>query len=235
METKVKPEWEIPFDEYLRRLDVSEDSFRNRLGLPVVGRIKRVLPLKDLKGVSSLVPMTQELLFRILRSVKTIDDQYPFRGAEFEMMKFDPLQLRIGQKFVYRENYVNLLEGLSDVFAKDYAINPGITRIGAYMIFGKDSDGENALAYYIPPIVEFHNNGPVIMDGIHRNYITLKVGGTIYAVAVRSISAPFPCSGRSWEEIKAISMADKPKERKDRYFDLKENLFRRLQYLGIDG
>jgi hypothetical protein len=230
-----KPEWEIPFEEYLKRLDIGEDRFRARLDLPVVGRIKKVLPLKDMKVVSSLVPLTQELLFRILKGVKTNDGQRPFRNTEFEMMKFDPLQLRIGQKFAYRENYINLLEGLSDVFAKDYAINPGITRIGAYVVFGKDGNGENALAYYIPPIVEFHNNEPVIMDGIHRNYITLKVGGTIYAIVARTISVPFPCSGRSWKEIKVISLTEKPKDMKERYFDLRQELFRDLKHLGIDG
>lgn len=229
------PEWQIDFEEYLQRLDLTENGFRSRLGLPSIKMVKKVLPLKDIKNISSVVPINRELLDRLLRSIKTLDGQFPFQKAQFEMLKFDPMQLQIGQKFAYRENYVQLLEDLSDIFAKRYAINPGISTLGAYMIFGESSTGEGAIAYYLPPIVEKHNNNLVIMDGIHRNYITLKVGGTVYAILARDVVIPFPCSGKNWNEIKVISLAEKPKDINERYFDLRKNLFRDLKYLGIDG
>lgn len=229
------PEWEIDFEKYLEHLNLNERDFRNCLQLPPVGKIKRVIPLKDIQEVGSILPLTQEFLFQILRKVKTLDNQSPFQNSEFEMLKLDPLQLRIGQKYAYRENYIGLLEGLSGIFCQKHAINSGITNLGAFMVFGRDVYNQQVLAFYIPPIVEQHNFGLVIMDGIHRDYMTLQMGVTIFALVVSSVSVPFPCSAQKWKELKMIGLAEKPPDINERYFDLRQNLFRDLKYLGIDG
>lgn len=229
------PEWQIDFEEYLQHLNLNERDFRNRLQLPAVGKVKRVIPLKDVQKTESILPMTQEFLFQVLRKVKTVDGQVPFSNSEFEMLKIDPLQLRIGQKYAYRENYLGLLEGLSGLFSQQHVINSGITNLGAFMVFGRDVYEQPVLAFYIPPIVEHHGYGLVIMDGIHRDYMTLQMGATIFAIVVSSVSVPFPCSAQKWKELKMISLAEKPLDANERYFDLRKNLFRDLKYLGIDG
>lgn len=229
------PEWQIEFEEYLKHLNLSERDFRNRLQLPTVGKIKRLIPLKDIQKVESILPITHEFLCQILRRVKTMDGQLPFKNSEFEMLKIDPLQLRIGQKYAYRENYIGLLEGLTGLFCQKHAINSGITNLGAFMIFGNDVYNQPALSFYLPPIVEQHNFGLVIMDGIHRDYMTLQMGATIFAIVVSSVSIPFPCSAQKWKELRMIGLAEKPPDANERYFDLKKNLFRDLKHLGIDG
>ena len=230
-----KPDVDISFDEYLSRLHLSERSFRKRLDLPIVGRVKRVLPLKNIRNVDSIIPLPNSFLFWLLENLKTMSGELPFKNARFELMKFDPVQLRIGQKFAYRENYVELLESVADIFRKKHAINSGVTNLGAFMIFGRDDQDQCALAYYLPPLVEEHNQDLVIMDGIHRDYLTLQMGATITAVRVRDIKIPFPCSAHKWDELKVISLRDKPQDINERYFDLRKDLFRDLKYLGIDG
>ena len=73
------------------------------------------------------------------------------------------------------------------------------------------------------------------MDGIHRDYITKQLGCTINAILIKNVAIPFPCGIKSWEEIKVIGLAEKPKDINERYFNLQKELFRDLKYLGIDG
>ena len=85
----------------------------------------------------------------------TLNGFKPFGKAEIEMRKVDPSQLKIGQKYVYRENYQNLLETLPNLFGK-FAITGGISDLGAYFVFGPDKDGVPSMACYIPPFIEQH-------------------------------------------------------------------------------
>jgi len=52
---------------------------------------------------------------------------------------------------------------------------------------------------------------------------------------IENISVAFPCGTKSWDKIQVISLADKPKNIQKRYFNLNQELFRDLKYLGIDG
>ena len=75
----------------------------------------------------------------------------------------------------------------------------------------------------------------MVMDGIHRDYIGKQTGLALTVIVAENISLPFPCSAKSWSDIKVISLSEKPKDINERYFDLKKELFRDLKYLGIDG
>lgn len=227
------PEWEIPFGEYLKRIQLSSECFKKRLNLPKIELIERVLPLKNLKEIHSIIPITNDFLLNIVRKIKTLDNQSPFECSTISMVKLDSNQLKIGQKFVYRENYQNLLEGLPKIFS-EFLINSGLSDLGAHMIFGTDNQNY-CLSYYIPPIIEKHKTDLIIMDGIHRNYINKQMGTTLNAIVVEHVSVPFPCSFHAWEEIQIIPLRNKPRNINERYFDLRKNLFRDLKYLGIDG
>ncbi len=229
------PEWEIGKDEFLRRLDFSDSEFQRNLHLPNIKNIKRVVPLRYLQNIATApVPMTIDMLLRFISHIKTMDGQNPFKTHTVELSKIDPKQLKIGQKFVYRENYQDLLENLTGLFGR-FAIPCGVSELGAYFIFGKDKDGLDAMACYTPPIIEQHNSSLIIMDGIHRSYITKQLGSTISALIVRGVDVPFPCGLHSWEDIGVISLDEKPKNINDRYFELEKGLFRDLKYFGIDG
>lgn len=230
-----KPEWQIDFKEYLDRLELTDGKFKEMLRLPAIEGVEEVIPLKEIREVESVTPMPRPLMHFILRNIPTIDGQKPFEKCTFEPQKMGVQSLRIGQKFAYRENYTGLLESLSDIFRKDYAINPSVLELGAFMILGKDSQEKKAIAFYLPPIIEMHNNKPVIMDGIHRNFIARQLGATVYAIVVTDVSVPFPCGAHPWEDLRVISMAEKPESQGDRYFELNKELFRNLKHFGIDG
>lgn len=210
-----EPEWEIEKSEFLKRIGRSETDFKRMLKLPDLRKIERVIPLRFMKNINALVPLHKEILFCLISQIRTKNG------------------LKIGQKFVYRENYTSIVETLSQIFNR-FAIHDSISDLGAYFAFGEDKRGIPSLACYIPPILEHHGSDVVIMDGIHRNFVA-KQFGPISAVEIRNVGVPFPCGVKSWSEIQVISLADKPKSINDRYFDLNENLFRDLKYLGIDG
>ncbi len=233
------PEWQMDFEEYLDHLKLNERHFRERLRLPVVSRLRRVLPLKNLKDIRSMIPLANAFLREILIKVRTLDDQLPFAEATFGICYVDPRELKLGQRFVYRENYVALLEELPNLFVNAFAVTSSITSMGAFSVFGCDAAGEPAISFYLPPIVEKHRlktgEELVIMDGMHRNFLTKQFGMTIAAIVAKNVTVHFPCACKDWSSVTAIPLADKPADINERYFGLRKNLFRDLKYLGIDG
>lgn len=228
-------QWQIEPDEYLKRLDLSIKIFEKELRLPKVSEITKIIPLREINRVESIVPINSDLLLYLIRRIKTLDGQMPFVNASLKLTFLNPNQPKIGQRYVYRENYQQLLENVSEIFYNFLGEWGGLGNLGAYFVFGLNGDNKYSMACYIPPIVEIHSSKPLIMDGIHRNYIARQTGLTIKALIVKDIAVPFPCSPRSWKEISVIPLCDKPKSLEDRYFDLQKNLFRDLKYLGIDG
>jgi hypothetical protein len=73
------------------------------------------------------------------------------------------------------------------------------------------------------------------MDGTHRSYIAMQSGAPMQAILATDVSAPYPCTPQKWEEMKVISLKDKPTDINLRYFNIQKNLFRDLKWLGIDG
>lgn len=228
-------EWEISFEEYLERMQITPASFKENIQLPKINSIKKVIPLRNMTTINAAIPLRKDFLEQILRKITTVDKSArPFKSSEIKLVKADPNHLKIGQKFVYRENYQKLLEEMPKILS-NFMISAGICDLGAYMFFGLDNRDNVCLAYYIPSIIEKHQHELVIMDGIHRNYLNRQLGHTLNTILVENIGIPFSCSLHSWDEIQIISLNDKPKEQKERYFDLKPGLFRDLKYLGIDG
>lgn len=229
------PEWQITAEEYFERINLSVSDFEKNLYLPIVQKINKILPLRDLKVIQSLVPMRKDMLLYLLRRVSTLNGELPFKTADIRMIKADPHYLKIGQKFVYRENYQNLLEKLPNIFSEFLATSGGLSDLGAFFAFGLDENNSYCLACYVPPILEKHKSEIIIMDGIHRNYIIKQTSSTINAILVENVTIPFPCSIKEWKDIEVISLALKPKNINERYFELQKELFRDLKYLGIDG
>lgn len=229
------PEWQIELNEYLKRLNLEIEELEGQLNLPNIKKITKVLPLRNIKTIRSLIPISSDLLLYLLRRIKTLDNRKPFEKVKMRMIKLDPHHLKIGQKFVYRENYQKLLEEVPDIFSRFLVTTGGLSDLGAYFVFGVNGDNTYSLACYIPPIVERHGSDLVIMDGIHRNFIAKQIGVSLNAILVENVSLPFPCAAKEWSEIRVISLEEKPKDINERYFSLKKGLFRDLKYLGIDG
>jgi len=148
--------------------------------------------------------------------------------------KIDPTHLKVGQKFVYREKYLELIEVVPDIFC-GFAICNGLADLGAYFVIGLNGSDDIAIACYLPPIIEHHDSNLIVMDGVNRNFIGRQTGQALNSILVEHVDADFPCSTRSWKEVRIVPLSEKPKDLKDRYFDLRKELFRDLKYLGIDG
>ena len=229
-------EWTIDFKEFLSRLQMKDIAdLEKELRLPQMEKVQRIVPLRNLKRVDSLLPMREKLLFYIIGQIETLDKRKVFANARiWAMVKIDPKNLVLGQKFVYREIYQGLLEHVPKIFA-EFCVNEGISNFGAYLVFGWDETDSYCLALYLPPIVEEHGPHSVIMDGVHRSFIAMQTGSAINAILVENVSLPFPCSFRTWNDVKVINLSEKPKDIEARYFGLRKGLFRDLKYLGIDG
>lgn len=224
----------IEKEEFLKRLGCNEKEFEEKLRLPNLAKIKRVVSLRTMKEVDAISPVSREMTIQLISQMKTMNGHSPFKGANIGLTKFDPNNLKVGQRFAYRENITSVLENLP-AFFKKFMVPCGISELGAWFVFGKDAEDIPAFACYLPPLVERHNKQVVIMDGIHRNYIARQFGVSISVIFIEDISIPFPCGMREWSELKIISLADKPTDINERYFDLTKELFRDLKYLGIDG
>lgn len=229
------PEWQIQKEEYLKRLNFNEKDFEKQLRLPDVKAVTKILPLRNIKKIHSLIPIRLEMLLNLIWRIKTLDNRKPFLQAAIKMVKMDPRHLKIGQKFVYRENYQKILEDVPDIFNRFLISGGGLADLGAYFVFGLDENNSYSMACYTPPFIEQHGSDLIVMDGIHRNYIAKQSGLTLNVILIEKANLPFPCATKEWSEIKIISLADKPKDIEERYFELQKGLFRNLKYLGIDG
>lgn len=229
------PAWQIDPQEYLKRLNLGREDFRRRLKLPDIDSVSKIIPLRDLKVINSLIPISSEMVLYLLRQIRTLDGQMPFQNIGIQMTRMDPRHLKIGQKFVYRENYQKILESVPEVFRQFMVTAGGLGDLGAYFAFGLNGDEKYSMACYLPPVVEKQGSDLVIMDGIHRNYIAKQAGLALNVILVDGVDLPFPCGMRGWSDIVVLPLADKPKDLNERYFNLNKSLFRDLKYLGIDG
>ncbi len=189
--------WQIDSTEYLARLGLNRVDFEKQLKLPQTDKIKNIIPLKEIKEVQSIIPINSDLLLFLIRKIKTLDGQLPFQNSTIRQVVVNSNQLKIGQKYVYRENYQQLLESISGIFRNFLGEWGGLGNLGAYFVFGLNGDGGYSMACYIPPIIEVHNSRPMIMDGIHRNYIGRQTGLSINALIVKNVRVPFPCSAEN--------------------------------------
>ena len=201
--------WEIEMPEFLDRLGRSEESFVSDLCLPDVHSVQHIVPLRHLKYVHAMIPMRNEILRWLVSRIKTMDGQEPFKRASIEIHRVAPGQLLVGQRFVYRENYQALLETLSDLL-RQFAVGNGFSDLGAHFIFGIDKDDIPSLACYMPPLIEQHSEGLVVMDGIHRGYVAKQLGATENAIFIKGVSVPFPCELHEWSDVCLVGLVEKP-------------------------
>lgn len=220
----------IPFEEFLSRTGIDKGLlfFINHR------QVKRIVSLKSMQKIITLVVMPKDYLCKLLSCI-TLSGSPKIRvytDSRVNLMKFDPAQLLLGQKYIYRNKYIAIFENFNSLF-KNFFVTNGISKLVPHIALGEDKDGEFSMAHYITPIVERHNNKLILMDGIHRNFIVKRVGTTIESIFLDDVRVPFPCSAKPWEETELIDC--KPEKQEDRFFDLRPELFRNLEAVGIDG
>jgi hypothetical protein len=156
----------------------------------------------------------------------------PYKNCEIHLTRIDSCALSIGQTFVEREKYRNFIEHFDMVLAKRYCVSRGIAKCNPLRIFAETENGEHVVAHYLPPIVEINNGHQFLVDGIHRNYLAMRVGTTIESVVIKNVQTELPCTPQKWS---TITLVDEKPPLEKRFHNLRPELFRDLKYGGIDG
>ncbi len=220
----------------LKRLDLEE--FEHNTGMRHEDffsgwdKVRLVVSLRELIRVREIRVMPMEYLKQILSSVTLAGDSNirPYEGAIITTARIDPSILLVGQTFVERKKYQSLIEMFSTFF-DGFCTTKGVAKCTALIVYGELVDGTLALAHYLPPIVE-QGERKILLDGMHRNFLVMRVGTTLETIIVSGVKVPFPCTPQMWEKV--VVVEEKP-PREKRYFDLHPDLFRQLERVGIDG
>lgn len=217
----------IPFDEFRARSGISKSDF-----LRGWDSVEVITSLREMVIVQSVQVMPFEYLKQLLTRVPLNGEgnHQVYCGCEIHTARVDPSSLIIGQTFVERAKYQSFLEKFQDAFA-GFCVTRGVAKCTALIAFGLTHEGRPAIAHYLPPIVEIHNEW-CLLDGIHRNFLVKTVGTTLESIFVRNVTAPFPCGLQEWGKISIVS--EKP-PRDKRFVNLQPQLFRNLKYIGIDS
>ena len=109
-------------------------------------RVKYVIGLREMTKIISISVMPKDYLYRLLKKIGIAGsfDEKIYENAKINFAKIDPHTLRLGQKFVYRKNYMAILENFPDLFGY-FHVSRGISNLTAFIIFGKDKNGTMAL------------------------------------------------------------------------------------------
>lgn len=217
----------IEYGEFLRRTGAKLDTGSS-------SEIEKVVSLRDITDIQHVINMPLAYLARLLENIGLLSDpkRKPYRNARFSSLRVDPHGLSLGQKFVYRPTYVDMMERFEEVF-NGFTTPRGISKLTPQIVVGRDETGQVALAHYICPIFEVHDGKMVILDGVHRDFIIKNAGTTIESIVIQDVSDPFPCTPHPWNDVSVVD--EKPPEAADRYFDLDRGMFRDLKSIGIDG
>jgi len=191
-----------------------------------------VIPLRGIEKINSISVFSKGVFERLLRKVPLKNqDEFPYLDAKIKVYKISPRGARTGQRFVSEEKINGLMKGLEKRIFRDYFIE-GFSGIPPIIVKGINQEGEDAVSFYSPPIIEVANGEGVFLDGAHRGYIAEITGTSIYAVHIFGVTSPLPFMPIDWDEVKLIK-GKLPIEQ--RYKDLRKEYFRDLSTIGIDG
>ncbi len=212
-------------------------DFEKRTGiavskLPSWDKADRIVSLRDLAVIDDVRVMSFDYLGRLMESVPLVGDPSvrPYAGCRIDRYRIDPRMSKIGQTFV--ENAKILRLNQRDRVFDDFDVPSGVAMKGAFIVFGRTASGDEAVAHYLPPIIEHIGNRHVVLDGIHRFSYTMGAGTTLEIIKVSEPNQPLPFDPCTWERV--VSVDAKPPKH-ERFFGLKPELYRDLKHIGIDG
>lgn len=194
-----------------------------------------VVPLRQIVSFDLVTLMRTTTLERLIRKIRLRSQDStevcPYAQSQIKLYRTEPKGLYIGQTFMLRSKILSIMENLQRGGFEMFCM-PGISKMPPAQIYGRTAQGELAIGFYIPPIVEKHNGKDILIDGIHRSYICSSGGTTVNAVHISNVQVPPPFTPIDWNKLK--TMDSKPPIEK-RYIDLNKELFRDLGVVGIDG
>lgn len=217
---------------------ISLEEFEGRTGVApkFMTSGTTIVSLRDIlpETITAILAMPMDYLEALLRNVTLSGDENdrPYAECEIRPIRIDPKGLAIGQTFVQRSKYQDLVENFSKIMGTRFCMPGGIAKLTAKIVYGQTATVEGAIAHYVPPIIERSSSGLFLLDGIHRNFLVMGVGTTIESIQIEDVSTPLPCATRRWHDISVVT--EKP-PREQRFYDLQPHLFRNLKWTGIDG
>ena len=192
-----------------------------------------VIPLRDVVEIEHVALFRQEVLEELIKNIPLRNNEnaiFPYAEAKIENYGVEPKGLMVGQTFALEGKILSIMWNMGKVF-ENYVMK-GISKMPPVQVYGKDADGQKVMAFYIPPIVERHDNRDILLDGIHRSMICSSAGTTICPIYISKVLSPLPFEPISWKKIRIVK--EKPPIQ-ERYVNLQPLLFRDLGYVGIDG
>lgn len=213
---------------------IERENLEDRIQAHLDGNISfnKIIPLREIREITQISFLRKKIFEALIRSIPLRGDKavFPYAHAVIDMYGIEPKALKVGQTFVLKSKLLNIMSDLNRFF-KDH-ITKGLSKMPPAQIYGLDSEGKEALAFYVPPIVELHNYEGALLDGMHRSYICSSAGTTICGVHIKNISAPLPFDPITWEDVSLVDIRPIIEER---YVNLKKEYFRDLGQVGIDG
>tara|TARA_Y100000310_G_scaffold331661_1_gene405654 strand:- start:36 stop:725 length:690 start_codon:yes stop_codon:yes gene_type:complete len=218
------------------RIDVGEleDRLSEKLNGGCDGGYNHIVPLRDVFKVEDIRSFKTEVIDKLIRLIPLRSEGevvYPYEHSEINIFVRGSKGIDVGQTFVLKSKVLGIMEGLGRGIFSDFETN-GISHMSPARVYGKDSQGESVLAFYLPPFIEIHNDRAVLIDGMHRNYICMSAGTPINAIHLSYVSSKLPFKPISWGEVDLVD--DKPPV-SQRYNSLDKSLFRDLGVIGVDG
>ena len=190
-----------------------------------------IVPLRSIAEATEITLMSEALFKTLMRSVPIKNTKRkPYANSEIDVYRIQPRGLHVGQTFVY-QGKINTILSNSGLRFQGYT-SLGVSEMMPSIIFGKDHEDEKVLALYVPPIVEHHKEGSILLDGLHRCFLCETVGASTLAIHILNPSEEIPFDPFRWDKIQYVQ--EKP-EQGNWYKNLKKELFRDLNYVAIDG
>lgn len=218
----------IDLETFRARTGICQDDFAR-----LRAKGEKIVSLREIVEVNCVQAMPKGYLYRLIESVTLDGDPHekPYSGCVIELVRMDPNSLLVGQTFVERGKLQRILEHFTDMWS-EFCVTRGIAKRTAWIVSGTTALGESVIAHYLPPIVEDNNGHRLLLDGVHRNFLTKAVGTTIETVVIKGVRTAFPCTCSPWDDVRPV---DEKPTKDERFQDLDPALFRNIKAIGIDG
>lgn len=213
------------------------EDFSSRTGIPRSALFREykdaevVVGLRELSCIDRVLVMPKDYLATLLGCVPLLGSaERPYEHSSIETLRMDPRSVKVAQTFVERKKCLNFLEQFSNKLTA-FCLTNGAAKCTSFIAYGTTVDGKAAIAHYVPPIIEKHEE-LFLVDGTHRNWLVMTIGTTLEVVVVSDVRSQFPCTPVSWDQVRPV---DSKPPKYERHINLRETLFRDLKFIGIDG
>ncbi len=218
MVVHINPKFKYPREELEEKLSIKFDV-----------QADYVVPARDLVKIEDLKHIDRTKLLSIVKNITLRDsDHKPYKNSEILVYRMSPSGMMIGQSFVLEDKILDLCR--FSEFTNNFSIF-GFSKFPPLLMSGKDYEGNNSCAIYLPPIAEV-NSHHVLLDGMHRSYLCKSSDTSLNYLVIKDVDSPLPFKPMTWDHVNLVSERPPISER---YVDLDMQYFRDLGSVGIDG